>query len=206
MFAMTEETEVDTLTPATKDMCAKAFETLLNRIRPDMLCPSGISVPEAKGGLFVTWSTPTRNKADYSLRGCIGTLTPTSIREGLSRYALHAGLNDPRFPAISSAELRGLKVGVSVLSCFEPARHVYDWEIGTHGIVLSLVNDSLSATYLPEVCCEHGWTKRFCIESLARKAGFHQPLDSHVLKGASVMRYQSSKMELTFEQYCRLLP
>lgn len=174
-------------------------------------------IPAGSGGVFVTWSVPSpsssmRNKGgntNYILRGCIGTLKPAaSVADAVGRYAAHAAFNDPRFDAIRPQELRRLKVGVSVLSRFESADDVYDWTIGTHGIILDIKQTTsgggqrtLSATYLPEVCKDHSWSKQHCVQSLAEKAGFIGTLQGKALQEASVTRYQSSKYEMTFEAF-----
>lgn len=191
------------LTHATDDMCAKAFETLLARLRPDLSAPSSIELPTTVGGVFVTWSAPRGLNNHYSLRGCIGTLTPAPIDTSVARYASLAAFYDSRFDPISASEVSKLKVGVSILSCFEEAEDVYDWDIGVHGIVLSVAG--YSATYLPEVCAEHSWTKTFCVRNLAKKAGYTGPLHDEDLLSARVTRYQSTKNEMLFEEYMTLI-
>lgn len=201
----TPEERPDALTPATRDMCAKAFETVLVSLRPDLPPAPALELPWEKGGLFVTWSVPRGRNAHYALRGCIGTLTPARLDAAVERYASHAAFHDSRFDPISAAELPRMKVGVSVLSGFEKASSVYDWDVGVHGIILELEYGRYSATYLPEVCREQGWSKEHCVRSLAEKAGFRKELDDDVLETAVVTRYQSTKAELVFEEYLELL-
>ena len=101
--------------------------------------------------------------------GCIGTLkSAPSVVDAVSRYASHAAFSYPRFDPIRAHELAGLKVGVSVLSQLD-ADDVYDWTVGVHGIILDIDDGKLSATYLAEICKDHGWTKQHCIQSLAEK-------------------------------------
>ena len=198
-----EESSVE-LTPATSHMCAKAFETLLHRLRPELPGPPSVILPTDKCGLFVTWALKRRRDSNFSLRGCIGTLSPAPIDTSVAKYANHAAFHDTRFDPISVSELPNLKVTVSVLSAFEEANDVYDWEVGVHGIVLSLRNGRYSATYLPEVCAEHGWTKEYCIQSLAEKAGIRERLSAVELSTASVTRYQSTKAEMLYGEYLQL--
>ncbi|PXF46758.1 hypothetical protein BWQ96_03449 [Gracilariopsis chorda] len=196
--------DVVSRTDATVQMCAKAFETITATLRPGLPSPPDIDLPNSKGGVFVTWSVLRGRDSHYSLRGCIGTLTPAPVHIAVPRYAAQAAFHDSRFDPISASEVSKLKVGVSVLSQFEAAEHVYDWVVGVHGIVLSLAG-GYSATYLPEVCAEHGWTKEFCVRSLAEKAGFRGAVDQSVLNSATITRYQSSKIELTFSDYMKLI-
>ncbi|KAI0567666.1 AMMECR1 [Gracilaria domingensis] len=196
--------EASSRTEATVQMCAKAFETIATQLRPDLPSLPDFDLPNSQGGVFVTWSVPRGRDSHYSLRGCIGTLSPAPLHIAVPRYAAQAAFHDSRFDPISSAELSKLKVGVSVLSQFESAKDVYDWITGVHGIVLYLPG-GYSATYLPEVCAEHRWTKEFCLRSLAEKAGFRGLVDESVLNSASVTRYQSSKTELAFDDYMELV-
>lgn len=121
----------------------------------------------------------------------------------IDKYATHAAFRDSRFDPISIAQVESLKVGVSVLSEFEEAEDLYDWEIGMHGIILQIGREGEegkwhSATYLPEVCAEQGWSKEVCLTSLAEKAGWRGELE-----GGKITRYQSRKEEMTFGEYLR---
>lgn len=191
-------------TCATRDMCAHAFSILLARLRPHQREAKFGPIPEGIGGVFVTWSVPRGRYETYALRGCIGTLKTAELSDAVPRYAAHAAFSDPRFDPIASDELPGLKVGVSVLSRFERADDVYDWTVGVHGIILEFGNGRFSATYLPEVCYEHAWSKQYCVQSLAEKAGFSGRLEGHMMEEAVVTRYQSTKAEMTFEEYQQL--
>lgn len=205
---MATASELDTasaLTPATSHMCAKAFETILDRLRPSLPGPPSLILPKEKGGLFVTWTVQRGRDSHYSLRGCIGTLSPAPIDTAIARYANHAAFNDSRFDAIDESELPTLKVAVSVLSAFEQTDDVYDWEVGVHGIVLSLCGGRYSATYLPDVCSEHRWTKEYCVQSLSEKAGFRKPLTDEILDSSTVTRYQSTKAEMDYIDYLKLI-
>ena len=68
---------------------------------------------------------------------------------------------------------------VSLLINFEMCTDPLDWTRGVHGIRISFPQPQspsrrrLSATYLPDVCTEQGWTKDECLESLMRKAGYN---------------------------------
>ncbi len=56
-------------------------------------------------------------KQDGRLRGCIGTILPAykNLAEEIAHNALAAGLRDPRFPAVTAAELETLEYSVDVL-------------------------------------------------------------------------------------------
>lgn len=204
-MAATDEGEPETLTVATRDMCAKAFHTICTTLRPELPSPPPLQLPTSEGGLFVTWSVPRGRQTHYSLRGCIGTLSRARLDAAVERYASYAAFSDSRFDPIAASELDNLKVGVSVLSGFEKAQTVFDWDVGTHGIILELAGGRYSATYLPEVCRDQGWSKEACVRSLAEKAGYRRPINDAVLEAAVVTRYQSTKAELFFEEYIELV-
>lgn len=183
-----------------KELCAYAFRVLLSHLN-DTEAPK-LSRGDA-GGLFVTF-----NKRDatgeYDLRGCIGSLSKLNVGESLAYYTAQAALHDPRFPSIKKKELSDLSVGVSLLHTFEKAPGgVYDWQVGTHGVVLNINHNgrSYSATFLPEVAPEQEWTVAETIASLARKAGFRGRLTEEVLANSSVTRYQSAKCALTWQEF-----
>jgi len=51
------------------------------------------------------------------LRGCIGALEPyQSLAEDVREHAVAAALEDPRFPAVSERELKGIQIEVSRLT------------------------------------------------------------------------------------------
>lgn len=96
-----------------------------------------------------------------------------------------------------------LRVSVSLLVNFERARSWEDWVVGIHGIRIRFKASRkvFSATYLPEVAREQGWTKLEALESLIRKAGFSGRIDDALLGKVSLERYQSSKYSLSYQQY-----
>lgn len=191
----------DGLTTASSEMCAHAFSALLRRLDANFETKGLNSLPETTGGVFVTWSILNERKDKYGLRGCIGTLKPTVISNAIGQYASHAAFNDPRFSAIRVDEITRLKVGVSILSKFERADNVHDWTVGVHGIILEFGNGRYSATYLPEVARDLGWTREACLQSLAEKAGFRGKFEGTIARDATVTRYQSTKAEMTYNEY-----
>lgn len=197
---------VPTIVAASDTMCVHAFDILCGQL--DMNTSSaekGVlsSIPDTGDvGVFVTWNK--RQGDRWLLRGCIGTLSPSDLRQSISTYALHSAFRDSRFDSITASEVSSLQVVVSVLSGFDTAPGgVYDWTIGVHGIVLEIPyhGRSLSATYLPEVCAEQGWTKEECIESLSRKAGFRGQLTEDRLATCTLRRYVSTKASMSYEEY-----
>ena len=160
----------------------------------------------------------------YELRGCIGSLSPMPVATGLTKYALMSGLRDQRFTPIHPSEVPHLRVAVSLLVQYEECQHVYDWQVGTHGIVIkfsvekqphqhslapsfqsnSNLQQQYSATYLPEVAKEQGWDQATAVASLIRKAGYTKDITEALLQRIHCTRYQSSKLKMTFEEYLHM--
>jgi len=186
---------------ATAHHCIYCFDVLANHLSNS----SSVSAPtfeDASYPLFVTWNT--NKKGRKELRGCIGNFTPLGLHVGLKEYALTSALNDHRFPPISKQELSQLSCSVSLLTNFEPAKSHLDWEIGTHGIWIEFRDRGgrkRTATYLPDVMPEQGWTKIQAIDSLLRKGGFTEAITQDVRDSILLTRYQSSKHVVTHEEY-----
>jgi len=138
------------------------------------------------------------------LRGCIGTLSPTELSKGLGRFALQSAFGDSRFRPLALDELPHIELSVSLLVRYEQGSNYLDWQVGTHGIIIEFkTNDrAYSATYLPEVAPEQGWTQTDAVTSLIRKAGFKAEITQEILTGIKLTRYQSSKAKLSYIQFC----
>ncbi|CAO3657872.1 unnamed protein product [Umbelopsis ramanniana] len=156
--------------------------------------------------LFVTWNL--KKHGSYRLRGCIGNFDAMPLHSGLKQYALTSALHDRRFNPITRKELPLLSCAVSLLTNFEKAKNYLDWDVGTHGIWIEFEDDSgrrRTATYLPDVIPEQGWDKIEAIDSLLRKGGFHGRITSSVRESIRLKRYQSSKLEVTYDEYAAYL-
>ncbi len=79
-----------------------------------IIAPPGELIPEMKqeAGVFVSL------KKKGELRGCIGTLSPTTENAAaeIIQNAVSAATQDPRFPPVSRKELDSLEYSVDVLS------------------------------------------------------------------------------------------
>jgi AmmeMemoRadiSam system protein B/AmmeMemoRadiSam system protein A len=151
-------------------------------VRKGRFDPDGIlSIPttpslERKAGAFVTLkcksgSDGTCTGKGDELRGCIGTLEPSSsVYEVVSRRAASAALEDTRFPhTVTVEELPFITVEVSVLTPPQPVKSADEIVIGRHGIILSVGWNR--ATFLPQVAPEQGWDRETTLRHLAQKAG-----------------------------------
>uniref|UniRef100_A0A7S0J3Y6 AMMECR1 domain-containing protein n=1 Tax=Calcidiscus leptoporus TaxID=127549 RepID=A0A7S0J3Y6_9EUKA len=152
--------------------------------------------------LFVTWSKR-HESGRMDLRGCIGCLKPLPITS-LQDYAINSAMRDQRFQPMQARELPLLHCTVSLLTDFEEARDVFDWEVGVHGILIDFVDPhgvSRSAVYLPEVMPEQGWSKLQAIDSLIRKSGYTQQIQETLRASIRLTRYKSSKLTCTYEEW-----
>ncbi|CAG8609290.1 24204_t:CDS:2 [Cetraspora pellucida] len=152
--------------------------------------------------LFVTWNS--LHQGQPRLRGCIGNFDALPLHSGLKEYAITSAIHDKRFSPITARELSHLTCGVSLLTNFEDAEDYLDWEIGVHGIWIEFVDDynrRRTATYLPEVAEEQGWTKEETIDSLLRKSGYNGRITDKIRSRVVLTRYQSAKYVITYEEY-----
>ncbi|KAK4685558.1 hypothetical protein P7C73_g4588, partial [Tremellales sp. Uapishka_1] len=166
--------------------------------------------PDEPFALFVTWNIASRSRpAKHTLRGCIGNFSPMPLAKGLEEYALISALQDHRFSPIAASELPFLSCNVSLLTPFTPVSNPLDWTPGVHGIHITFPSPSssskrtLSATYLPEICPEQGWTKEETIMSAIKKAGYSGQVrvGDAVWNSLSVKVYGSVKASATYKDW-----
>ncbi|ETI39755.1 hypothetical protein, variant 3 [Phytophthora nicotianae CJ01A1] len=86
--------------------------------------------------LFVTWEI--EEYGGTHLRGCIGTLTPTRLRN-LRDFTLKSALRDHRFDPIEPQELQRLHCSVSLLLDYKGAESYDDWEVDTFATLFKLL-------------------------------------------------------------------
>ena len=153
------------------------LESMLDRAPAPVF---GIATPALlqHSGAFVT----IRKKSD--LRGCVGTLSPTSVLpDTIADRTLAAARSDPRFPPLSRAE-----GPVSIeLSLLTPLKLIPDWRVfrlGQGGVILL---GSSGGLLLPQVAREMGWNREQFLEGLSRKAG----LDSTAYRRARLYVFQA---------------
>ncbi|HEU4395024.1 MAG TPA: AmmeMemoRadiSam system protein A [Planctomycetota bacterium] len=136
--------------------------------RPDPAPPADgpLALPAAA---FVTL----RRRADGALRGCIGRLHAAEpLGAVIAAMAAAAALEDPRFDPVSSAEVDGLEVEVSILGPFVPSSDpARDLRVGIHGLRIRL--GDRSGLLLPQVATEQGWGAAAFLEAVCRKADLH---------------------------------
>jgi MEMO1 family protein len=122
---------------------------------PKFLPPRGVFVTLTKRG---------------DLRGCIGFIEPVApLSQALIRAAIYAATEDPRFPPVGAAELKGLEVEVSVLTPLKEITNPAQVQVGRHGLVVS--RGGRRGLLLPQVPVENGWDRETFLKEGCLKAG-----------------------------------
>ena len=73
------------------------------------------------------------------LRGCIGSTEPMEKNMAIEiiKYAVNAGINDPRFDSVEEDELDKLVYSVDVLSHPEPISSKEELDIERYGVIVN---------------------------------------------------------------------
>lgn len=147
--------------------------------------------------LFVSW------RRGEELRGCLGTFDPQPLGRGLREYAIASASRDRRFDPIAKRELPRLAVAVSLLEDFRQIEHHLDWRVGEDGLIarFNAHSQSFSATFLPEVALEQGWSQHETLLALISKSGYRGAVSSMALEDLSITTYRSRKAALTYREY-----
>lgn len=142
---------------------------------------SGQDKFRAPRGAFVTLTR------DGALRGCIGFIEPVlPLGRAVIRTAIYAATEDPRFRPVRAAELKDLRVEISVLT---PPREIDDprlVKVGTHGLIVE--KDGSKGVLLPQVPVDNGWDRETFLGEGCLKAGL--PRDAWK-KGAKLSVFEA---------------
>ncbi len=167
---MIEDSEIDVRDPMVSadeecQLLAVAREALEARVTgrrpPLVICVGPLAV---RCGAFVSI-----HRGD-ELRGCLGRLTTD---HPLGQTLVHLGGavadSDPRFPPITSSELRSLHLEISLLTPARPLAAIDAIELGRHGLIIE--HGSARGLLLPQVATEHQWDRATFLEHTCIKAG-----------------------------------
>ncbi|OXC68978.1 hypothetical protein AYX13_02589 [Cryptococcus neoformans] len=184
-----------------------AFDVLAAHLRHEAPADPPFHNPHDSYALFVSWHVAKPGRR-HVLRGCIGNFLPMPLAEGVKDYALISALKDHRFSPIKVAELPTLLCDVSLLTPFVSIADPLDWTPGEHGIHITFTHPtdhtrSYSATYLPHICPEQGWTKEETVLSAISKAGYKGKVKvgDRMWKRLHVKIYGSVKVEASWQDY-----
>jgi uncharacterized protein (TIGR00296 family) len=133
---------------------------------------SKVDLPPAldePGGVFVTLKTM------GDLRGCIGYPYPDlPLGKALVDAAIQAATQDPRFPRVTSREMKDIQIEVTLLSEPEllrvpPADRPKAIKIGRDGLIIE--RGLYRGLLLPQVPVEQRWGAEEYLEGACMKAG-----------------------------------
>jgi uncharacterized protein len=143
--------------------------------------PLSLERPHDHAGAFVTLHV------HRELRGCIGYPgSEKRLDEVVGHCAVAAATEDPRFPALSAAELPDLEVEISVLTPIRRVSDVSEIEVGRDGLV---VQDGFrKGLLLPQVATEQRWDRDTFLSHTCLKAGLRPDAWR---TGAKISRFQA---------------
>ncbi len=149
-----------------KDLVAlarKSLETFFTGGRAPAVPLSADPLLNLPAATFVTLTKAGR------LRGCVGATSPQeSLAESVEHEAIDAATRDPRFPAVTAAELPSLALEVSVLG---PSRAVSSFEEIAPGDGVALENGAKTGVFLPDAWKDLPQKNKFLSELCRQKAG-----------------------------------
>lgn len=122
-------------------------ETIVHR-RPFHAPADLVQQYSAPAAVFVTLWT-----ADGALRGCIGSVVPTtaSLAEEVVAESVAAATRDPRFRPVTPGEAPALRVEISVLSEPEPVDSAADLNPARFGVIVASARDGRRGLLLPNI-------------------------------------------------------
>jgi AmmeMemoRadiSam system protein A len=131
-----------------------------------------------------------------ALRGCIGYIESIlPLANVVEEVAVKAALEDPRFPPLTSAEVKDMIIEVSVLSPLVRVKNIEEINVGVHGLLLEL--GPRRGLLLPQVATEYHWDRLAFLNATARKAGL--PEDGWRHPEAKLYRFTAEIVEETEE-------
>ncbi|WP_099209951.1 TIGR00296 family protein [Thermococcus henrietii] len=154
-----------------------------------------------KMGVFVTLNRH-NVPPQMALRGCIGFPLPIyPLVEATIKAAIHAAVEDPRFPPVRESELDDLVIEVSVLTPPEliegsPEERPRKIKVGRDGLIIE--KGIYSGLLLPQVPIEWGWDEEEFLAQTCWKAGL--PPDCWLDPDTKVYRFTAEIFE---EEYPR---
>ncbi len=161
-----ENTSADLNSEQKKQLLTLARQSIENYVAEHKVIDAQIddarlSFPE---GAFVTVHK------NGQLRGCIGHIVSDEpLQKTVRDMAIAAATQDPRFSAVSVAELKSIDLEISVLSRPRRIKDVSEIQMGVHGVIIS--KGRAQGVFLPQVATQTQWSKeKFLSELCAQKA------------------------------------
>lgn len=143
--------------------------------------------PHAEGELARRAAAFVSLRIAGELRGCIGHLEENDpLVHTVAECARLACTVDPRFPAVTEAEVGLIDVEISVLGHRERVASPDEIVVGRHGLIVE--QNGRKGLLLPQVATEFQWTAERFVEQSCLKAGLS--LDGW-RRGATLWRFEA---------------
>ena len=121
------------------------------------------------------------------LRGCIGHPDGNELLATVvPQCAVSAATGDPRFDAVTAAELARCVIEISVLGPITEVRDPHEILVGRDGLIAE--QGWRRGLLLPQVAVEHGWDREAFLARTCAKAGL--PPDAWK-RGATISRFEA---------------
>jgi AmmeMemoRadiSam system protein B/AmmeMemoRadiSam system protein A len=157
-LGLSEEEKTELLKIARKSIEAK----VLGEPMPEFSTQSPLL--KEKMGAFVTITE------NDQLRGCIGHIRGLEpLYTTISKMAIAAATEDPRFPPLRPEEVDKIALEISVLTPFKKIEDVAEIEVGKHGLYIEKGHNH--GLLLPQVATDYGWDRNQFLEHTCLKAG-----------------------------------
>jgi AmmeMemoRadiSam system protein A/AmmeMemoRadiSam system protein B len=140
LFARQEAEQVQKIREAEDPFVRLARQSLEHYLKTHQYLSLPAELPDeltkARAGVFVSL------KMEGRLRGCIGTITPTtaSVADEIIQNAVSSGTDDPRFDPVGSDELPRIVYSVDVLGKAEPIFTMAELDVKRFGVIVSTAN------------------------------------------------------------------
>jgi uncharacterized protein len=145
------------------------------------------SAPPTVGALAERRGAFVSLHAGGELRGCIGHVEPDEpLGSVVSRCAVLACSEDPRFRAVTSREVAELEIELSVLGPLVPVSDPATIDVGRDGLVVE--QRGHRGLLLPQVAVEWKWDRETFLAQTCRKAGLPGDAWKH---GARIWRFEA---------------
>jgi AmmeMemoRadiSam system protein A len=143
--------------------------------------------PHAEGELATRAAAFVSLHIAGELRGCIGHLEENDpLVHTVAECARLACTVDPRFPAVTQAEMDLIDVEISILGRRERVTSPQEIVVGQHGLVVE--RDGRKGLLLPQVATEFQWTAERFVEQACLKAGLSR---DGWRRGATLWRFEA---------------
>lgn len=125
------------------------------------------------------------------LRGCIGRfVSKIPLFELVQEMAIAAATEDTRFNPVEYAELKNIRIEISVLSPLKQINSLSELTIGKHGIYIK--KGHFTGTLLPQVATENNWDKQKFVEYCA---AYKAQIGKDGWKNAELFTYEAIVFE-----------